>query len=28
MTGNTVNLIELPYNGLYNRAYSEMSTGR
>jgi ABC-type glycerol-3-phosphate transport system substrate-binding protein len=27
MTGNTVNLIELPYNGLYNRAYSEMSTG-
>lgn len=26
-TGHSVNLIELPYNGLYDRAYSEMSTG-
>jgi len=26
-TGHAVNLIELPYNGLYDRAYSEMSTG-
>jgi len=26
-TGHTVNLIELPYNGLYDRAYSELSTG-
>jgi maltose-binding protein MalE len=26
-TGHTVNLAELPYNGLYDRVYSELSTG-
>jgi ABC-type glycerol-3-phosphate transport system substrate-binding protein len=26
-TGNTVNLVELPYNGLYNRIHSELSSG-